>query len=138
MHRTFSLVLAHKDIRQFLIYAICGSTGVLTDLSLFSLLFFYGLGYQVANLVGYFAGTMVSFVLNRRFTFRIYDNTLRRMGLFFGAAAVGYAMSIFLLWAFVEKTGLHPVVAKLATLFFILVLQFTINRAVTFRPASKG
>lgn len=138
MHRQVPPLLARKGTRQFLVYSICGGTGVLTDLSLFSLLFFSGLGYQAANLAGYFAGTLVSFALNRRFTFQTYDNTLRRMGLFFGAAAIGYAMSMLLLWTFVEKAGLHPVVAKLATLFFVLILQFTINRAVTFRPVPKG
>jgi len=123
-------------LRQFIAYALCGGTGVLTDLSLYSLLVWSGVGYQWANAAGYAAGTLVSFVLNRHFTFRTYDNTLRRFGLFLAAALTGYLVSSGLLWLLVEQLGVNVFIAKLLTLAVVLVLQFSLNRAITFRAST--
>lgn len=137
MREVLSSLLARKGLVQLLLYAICGGTGVLLDLALFWLLTGSGLGYQSANLVGYASGTLASFLLNRHYTFQTYDDPWRRLALFLGTAAVGYAASALALWLLVERAGLEPFMAKLATLFLVLVIQFSLNRAVTFRPRSS-
>lgn len=129
--------IADPRLRQFVLYAVCGGTGVLVDLSLYTLLVWLQVNYQAANAVGYAAGTLVSFALNRHFTFQAYDKTLQRLGLFFAAALVGYLASSALLWFLVGMLGWAPLPAKLATLSFVLVLQFSLNRAITFK-ASTG
>lgn len=129
-------LLRRPDIRQFFFYAMCGGTGVLIDMACYAALLHNEVaGYQVANLIGYFMGTVTSFVLNRHFTFQAYDKPVRRLGLFFGAAFIGYLVSSFLLWLQIGKFGVDPMLAKIATLFVVLILQFSINRAVTFRAA---
>lgn len=129
--------IAKDDLRRFVLYAICGGSGVLTDLATYATLLHFDVGYQAANLAGYFAGTLLSFTLNRRFTFGVLDHTARRLGLFFGVAAVGYVVSTLLLWGLVEAAHLHPLFAKLLTLFVVLVVQFSLNRSITFRTASE-
>lgn len=126
--------LRRPDIRQFVLYAICGGAGVMVDLTCYAVLLHQEItGYQGANLAGYFMGTMISFALNRHFTFQAYDKPVRRLGLFLGVAFTGYLVSSVLLWLQIGQLGFHPIAAKLATLFVVLVLQFSINRAVTFR-----
>ncbi|MDL5366161.1 GtrA family protein [Xanthomonas sp. NCPPB 2654] len=129
--------IADPRLRQFVLYAVCGGTGVLVDLSLYTLLVWLDFNYQAANAAGYAAGTLVSFALNRHFTFQAYDKTLQRLGLFFAAALVGYLASSALLWLLVGVLGWAPLPAKVATLFFVLILQFSLNRAITFK-ASMG
>jgi len=126
--------LADARLRQFVLYAICGGTGVGVDLALYSSLIWAECNYQVANAVGYAAGTLASFALNRHFTFKTYDKTLRRLGLFFATAFLGYLVSGTLLWLLVGRLDWNPLLAKLATLAVVLVLQFSLNRAITFRP----
>lgn len=138
MRKALSVLLARKGFMQFVLYALCGGTGVVLDLGLFWLLTGAGVGYQAANLAGYATGTLASFLLNRHFTFQTYDDTWRRMSLFFGTAAVGYAVSALVLWLLVEKQGVDPLAAKVATLFLVLILQFSLNRAVTFRPRQSS
>jgi putative flippase GtrA len=124
-------------MRQFITYAFCGGFGVLTDIALFAALVHVGVGYQVANLASYAAGTLVSFVLNRLITFKVKDRTAQRMGLFFMVAAIGYVLSTGALWLMVEQFGLAPLVAKVLTLFIVLVVQFSLNRAITFRATHE-
>jgi Predicted membrane protein len=125
--------LQDTRLRQFVLYAVCGGTGVLTDLLLYSLLVWAGVGYQWANAAGYAAGTLVSFALNRHFTFQTYDNTLHRLGLFLATAFTGYLVSSMLLWLLVSRLDVNVFAAKLLTLAVVLVLQFTLNRTITFR-----
>jgi len=136
--RTPSQLLQNPKLVQFVRYALCGGLGVLLDVTLFWVITGLGVDYQIANVVGYASGTLLSFVLNRHFTFQKYDETFRRMGLFFGVAGVGYAVSAVTLWFLVEKLGILPILAKLVTLCLVLVIQFSLNRSITFRSRQSA
>lgn len=135
LNHTVLQMWASAKIRQFVFYLVCGGTGVTVDLTCYSALVFSGVEYQVANAIGYAAGTMVSFFLNRHFTFKTYDKTMRRLASFLAAAGVGYLISSAMLWTLVEKLTIHPVPSKLMTLVVVLAVQFLVNRALTFRPS---
>jgi len=120
--------------RTMLLYTLCGGGGVLLDFLLYGLLLHVGAHYQVANAVGYAAGTLLSFTLNRVFTFKMRDAPFRRLVIFFAVAAAGLSLSWLVLQILVGQFGLHPLLAKAATLLIVLAFQFTLNSAVTFRP----
>jgi putative flippase GtrA len=122
----------NPQLRTFFVYALCGGMGVCTDMLLYTALVLGNVDYQIANAAGYASGTLVSFLLNRHFTFKVYDKVLRRLVLFFGTAAVGYALSAAMLWVFVERIGIHALPAKAATLVVVLVVQFSLNKAISF------
>jgi len=128
-------LLANPRLRQFIVYAICGGTGVAIDLATYTVLIHQHWNYQLANAIGYAAGTLASFLLNRHFTFRTYDRALQRLALFFGTALVGYLVSSALLYLMVSMLLWSPLLSKLATLAVVLVLQFSLNRAITFRAS---
>jgi len=131
--RRLDKLLAHDGMRKLVLYAICGGSGVLLDFATYTTLLAFSINYQAANACGYLAGTLLSFALNRHFTFQTYDNTLRRLALFFAAAGVGYVISSIALWLLIDRVGLNPLLAKIATLGVVLVVQFSLNRAITFR-----
>lgn len=122
-------------MQQFLLYCLCGGLGVSTDYAVYYLSYSAGLWYQGANGLGYLAGTLLSFALNRVLTFGMRDRVLQRLGLFLGVAAVGYSASAVLLWALVQYGQLDPRIAKLITLPMVVLLQFGLNRRITFQPA---
>ena len=135
LQEAVSTIWRSAKFRQLALYATCGGFGVSVDLTCYSLLVFSGMGYQLANAIGYAAGTLVSFFLNRHFTFRTYDRTVRRLALFFGAAGIGYLISSAMLWVFVGLMDIHPIPAKVMTLAVVVAVQFLINRAITFRAS---
>ncbi len=118
---------------QFLLYCFCGGIGVSSDYAVFYLSVTNGLWYQAANSLGYLAGTLVSFSLNRIFTFGMRDRILQRLAMFLAIASVGFATSALLLWLLVELIHLDPRIAKLITLPMVVVLQFFLNRRITFK-----
>lgn len=121
---------------QFLLYCLCGGVGVTTDYGIFYLAISAGMWYQGANALGYLAGTLISFTLNRIFTFGVRDRVLQRLASFLAVAAVGFSASALLLWLLVTYAHLDARIAKLLTLPMVVLLQFSLNRRLTFNLSS--
>lgn len=117
---------------QFLLYCLCGGIGVATDYTIFHLAVTGGMWYQAANGLSYLAGTLVSFSLNRLFTFKLRDRVLQRLAMFLAVAGVGFLASALLLWALVDLAHLDARLAKLITLPVVVVVQFSLNRRFSF------
>jgi putative flippase GtrA len=124
-----------KLTKQLFLYLVCGGLGVASDYGLYLSLIAAGLHYQVANVAGYAAGTLVSFALNRIVTFGMRDRTGRRLASFLLVAATGYSVSVAMLWLLIDQAALNPAIAKGLTLPVVVALQFTLNRSITFRAA---
>lgn len=122
--------------RQFLLYCLIGFSGVGLDFCIYSLLIKTRLlDYQAANAVGYASGTLLSFVLNARFNFRVSDRISLRMLSFFGVAFLGWLASAATLGVLIGHLGWNKYLAKAATLFVVVVLQYNLNRLVSFRKS---
>ena len=124
-------------MNQLLLYCLCGGLGVGSHYVTYYLLLKAGVGVQAANACGYTVGTLVSFVLNRRITFGVKSNVVRRLVIFLGVAAIGYVASAGLLWLLVHSLRLDPRIALLVTLPVVVVIQFSLNRRITFHEAPR-
>lgn len=112
-------------------------SGTTLDFGVYSLLLKSGLlEYQGANLIGYASGTMLSFILNARFNFRVTDRIGQRLVCFFGVALVGLTISAGLLHWLVADCGFNKYLSKLATLFVIMLVQYNLNRWFSFRKTT--
>lgn len=123
--------------QQFIKYAFFGGMGVLSDITLYTLLIILGINYQIANAVGYLTGTLLSFILNRHYTFDARDYVLKRLITFLSVAFVGYFCSVLLLYAFVQLAGIHAILAKILTLGLVFIIQFTLNKRITFKKSNQ-
>lgn len=126
------------ELKKLITYGLCGSMGVLTDLALYTTLIKSGLDYPYAVIIGSAAGTLVSFLINRRVTFRMTDKTKQRMAMFFTVAGIGSVVSMAVIWVLVDKMLLSPITAKVISLFFVFATQYTLNRLVTFRKETAS
>ena len=125
------LLLAKK---QFLLYCVIGAGGATLDFGIYSLLLkFRLLDYQAANAAGYASGTLVSFILNAGFNFRVTDKIPLRLTSFFSVAFLGWLVSAGLLYLFVAGLGLNKYLSKFITLVAVVLLQYNLNRLVSFR-----
>ncbi len=117
---------------QFILYCVCGGLGVLADSVIYFFCLNYDFSYQVANAYGYLFGTRVSFVLNRKLTFQVSDQVLRRFLIFLGVAIFGFLLSAVMLWLMIDVCNISQVMAKFLTLPLVLGIQYTLNRRITF------
>lgn len=120
--------------KQFILYCLIGFSGVGLDFCIYSLLIKTKmLDYQAANAVGYASGTLLSFILNAKFNFRVTDKIALRMLSFFGVAFIGWLASAGTLHVFIENFGWNKYLAKAGTLVVVVLLQYNLNRLVSFR-----
>ena len=125
------ILLAKK---QFLLYCVIGASGATLDFGIYSLLVKTGLlDYQAANAVGYASGTLLSFILNAGFNFRVTDKIPLRLTSFFSVAFLGWLVSAGLLYLFIAGLGFDKYLSKFATLLVVVLLQYNLNRLVSFR-----
>lgn len=117
---------------QFLLYCLCGGIGVSTDYFIYYMALSFGLWYQAANVFGYLSGTLVSFFLNRKITFSVRDKLVSRLAIFLGVAAIGFSASALMLWLMIDVMSVDAKVAKLLTLPVVVIIQFSMNRRITF------
>ena len=123
--------------REFVVYCVIGVCGVTLDGVVFAALT-YGCGwhYQAANAVSVSCGICNNFFLNAFFNFRRTDRLWLRFLSFYGVGLTGLGVSAALLWFFVAWLGWDELIAKVVIIFVVTVLQFTLNKCVTFRKGA--
>lgn len=120
--------------RRFVLYCIIGLTGTTLDFCLYSALVKWtGVHYQIANAIGYASGTVLSFTLNVLFNFKTRDWLPLRFLSFCGVAFLGWASSAGVLFVTVARLGLDKYLAKLVTMVVAVLLQYNLNRLLSFR-----
>lgn len=128
------LVARFSAFRELVVYCIIGCTGAGLDFLIYSaLVTFAGVHYQAANLLSVTAGIVNNFFLNFFFNFNVRDRVWRRLASFYAVGMFGWALSALCLWAGVEVLGLGELATKLASIVLVTVVQFMLNKLVTFR-----
>jgi putative flippase GtrA len=130
----------YKDYMKFVKYMGVGVIGTLVDLSvLFILVDFFGVYYLYGNVVSYGAGTVVNFILNKRYTFNNSYKKVHFQFLTFAAvAAVGWLLSEILLYFFVDylfkdSSSRTVMVSKVIATFIVVVYNYIVNKRTTFK-----
>jgi putative flippase GtrA len=122
--------------RRFVLYCVIGASGATLDFSIYSLLVGTGLLHvQAANAAGYASGTLLSFFLNAHFNFKTRDWLALRLASFCAVAVLGYAASAGTLYLLATRFGWGKYLSKLATLAVVVLLQYNLNRAISFRKS---
>lgn len=118
---------------QFLRYALVGIAAAIGHYgTLIGLVETGAAGAVAASLAGFVVGGVISYVLNRRFTFESDKSHAGAVPRFAAIAIAAFLMTGALMWAFTTYTPLHYLLAQLVTTGIVLVWTFFANRFWTF------
>lgn len=123
--------------RQFAAFFGVGLVAAIVHYGLLYLLveaFFYD--PVSAALAGYVAGGVVSYVLNRLFTYDAERGHLEAGWRFALVAGVGFGMTWLLMKLFHVRLGWHYLLAQVATTGIVLVWSFLVHKYWSFRDRS--
>lgn len=124
---------SRRTARQLLSYTVIGGSGVALDFIAFLLLHnVWGLGEQLANVLGTTLGITNNFVLNALFTFERRDRIVVRFLRFYAVGLTGIALTNLLFLAFTDGLGIDANLVKAGSLPLVLALQFVLNRKWSF------
>jgi len=120
---------ASQIFQQFVRYGTSGTIATVADVGLLwvftSLL---GVHYLVSASLSYLTGFFISFELNRRWTFTRTEKTLRSLQRYTLIAMLKYAVTIILLYLFVDILQWHYLAAKAIVLALTFLWTFLLYR----------
>src|SRR5665213_306054 len=132
--------LEDPTVRQFVKYGVVGASNTVLTFVVYTILVTLGLDYLVAVVLGYCAGSLNSYFLNRHWTFRARDIAHTTAGTRFAIVqAVAIAANVLLLYVFVHHLGIAKIPAQAILTLPILAVTFFVNRWWSFaRPRAQG
>lgn len=137
MKRLF-LQLFNK-FRHLILYGIIGGMSSGLDFLLYTALVeFVGLNYMLANCISVLAGILVSFLLNRKYNFKVEDKTVRRFLIFLSVGLGGLLFSNLILYLCIEYLFVNELVSKVLSIVPVVLLQFLLNKFITFKTDKEN
>ena len=121
-------------IIQFVKFGIVGISNTLITFAVYTLLLkVFGVWYLAASAIGFIAGAVNGFLLNRRWTFRGHVGDALTPVRWFVVQGCGLALNEGLLYLYVDELGLDKLLGQALAIAVVTVLTFFANRAWTFR-----
>lgn len=120
--------------KELFLYGIIGAFCASLDFCIYTLAIkAVGEEYLLfCNSLGVVCGIVTSFTLNRQFNFKVKDKTGQRFLVFLGVGLLGLLVSSGMLYYLVTVLGYNELISKLATIAVVSILQFLLNKAITF------
>jgi len=121
----------YDSVRQFARFLVVGLGNTVLSFAVYRLLLALGTPYVSAAALGFSAGAVNGYVVNRRWTFVARDSARARV-LYIAVQAAGAASTSLLVLLFVRAAGAGRVGAYLAAIPPVTVCMFAANRLWTF------
>lgn len=128
-----------ESLRQVLRFGAVGvaNTGVGYGI-IFGCMYLLGLGPVLSNVIGYAVGMVVSYHLNRSFTFRAHAGSGSRAFMrFFAVLLLAYAANLAVLVLLIRYTGIHEAVAQVLAGVVYFAVSFLLSKFYVFAPARE-
>jgi putative flippase GtrA len=122
-----------QKYRHIILYGIIGGFCAGLDFSIYTILCFLSTNYLIANVISVHCGILSSFFLNRHFNFKRKDKTWNRLLSFYVIGLLGLGLSSLILYIVVDIYDLNKIYSKLATVVLVALLQFVLNKHITFK-----
>jgi putative flippase GtrA len=123
-------IKAYKvHILQFVKFNLVGIMNTAVDFAVFTLLTFLGMQYLIAQVISYSCGIVNSYLWNKFWTFQQKKGFSSAEVLkFIIVNIVSLGVSLFFLYIFRDKVGLHVLVSKLIATLLAVIVNFAGNK----------
>jgi putative flippase GtrA len=129
------VTILKKGTITFVTYVFFAGIATLVDLSLlFTFTEFFGIYYFFSGILSYFAGGIIHYILNKKYTFKNKSKKIvAQLSVFFGVALIGLIINQAVLYVLVEIGSIWYMFAKLISIFIVLLWNFTGHKYITFK-----
>lgn len=132
------LSVLYFRFRNLILYGIIGGFCAALDFGIYTILCYLDIiPYLWANVVSIHAGIFTSFALNRSINFKVKDKTAVRFVSFYSVGLAGLGISELMLYLMVTVGGLNEVLCKLLSIIVVALVQFVLNKYITFKTKVK-
>ena len=126
----------YQKFRHLILYGLIGSFSSGLDFGVYTLLVsVLSWNYILSNCLSVVVGIVTSFILNRSYNFQVTNKTAQRFSIFIFVGLTGMLLSNIILYCCVDLMHLNKVLSKLLSIVPVVLLQFLINKYITFKKS---
>ena len=128
----------YDRFRNLILYGLIGGFCAALDFGIYTALCYWNIiPYLWANIISIHVGIFTSFVLNRAVNFKVKDKTATRFLSFYAVGLTGLGISELMLYLMVTIGGWNEVLCKLLSIVVVALVQFVLNKYITFKTKRK-
>lgn len=116
----------------FLKYGIVGIINIIFGYSIIFGLMFIKVNPELSNFVGYFFGIMLSFLLNRSFTFQSKNSPLTEMPKFYLVTGIAYTVNLTILTFCYRLVLINPYLSQIIAGSFYVAIGYFLSKIWVF------
>lgn len=121
-------------MRELIRYGLIGATGAGLDFLVFAALVTWtSIPVGFASVVSVSLGITNNYLLNYFFNFPVRNRFWLRLAAFFAVGIFGIVLSVVII-EYLVSLGVSPILAKVISIPPVVVVQFVINKYVSFHP----
>lgn len=127
-------LLSGSMLGQFIRYNAVGVVNTLVGFSIIFGLMFLGIDPTVSNAIGYGVGGVLSFYLNKKYTFQSTGNAIKQALYFFMVLGVSYLLNFMTLQFLLPRTDAY--IAQLISAVVYTLSSFILAKRIVFKVAT--
>lgn len=104
---------------------------------IFGCMYLAGFSAELSNALGYGVGLIVSYFLNRNFTFKSVQDRRTEMIRFVGVFLIAYAANFIVLTTLIHKLDVHPGISQVVAGVIYVAASYFMNKYYVFRSAMQ-
>lgn len=126
-----------EDFVQLVKYVLIGVLGLVVDFGIYTILTHFKMNVEITNIISSTCGIINNFLWNSYTNFKVHDRMILRFISYFIVGQITTVFTTVSLFIFVTKLGYLHLIVKIVATFVATLIQFVINKVVTFRKAKK-
>lgn len=126
-----------EDFVQLVKYVLIGVLGLVVDFGIYTILTHFKMNVEIANIISSTCGIINNFLWNSYTNFKVHDRMILRFISYFIVGQITTVFTTVSLFIFVTKLCYPHLIVKIVATFVATLIQFVINKVVTFRKAKK-
>jgi len=125
--------------RNLILYFFIGGSAAFIDVTFFFALYsLFGVFSPLATLCSILLATVYAFLLNAHFNFKMTDRFWLRFLSYATVSGVGLILSVLMLEVFNVRLGFDGNLIKILSLPMVFVIQYLLNKKITFQSFVKA
>ena len=132
-------VLLHSEsFNQLVKYVLIGILGLVVDFGTYWILTDININVEIANMISSTCGIINNFFCNSYTNFKVHNRMFLRFVSYFLVGQITIVFTTISLFIFATKLGFSHLIVKVIATIVATLIQFVLNKFVTFRKNSKS
>lgn len=123
---------------QFICFAIVGCSNLIISLSMYYVLLYLKIHYQIANIIGFVVGSLNGYIWNKNWVFKQKDMRVDALIKFYSTYIGSWILGAILLWLEVEILNISKWLVPFINILITTPINYVLNKHWTFKSKENS